>query len=185
MTSRCPTSRATSTARWPPGSGLYVNAAHGIYALNASTGALCWVAPANGQFASSVPLLDGTAVYETTILGSPGPGFPFASSVYALNAHSGAQQWTTSLHGIVRVTPDALVNNLLYVGGSQAQALRLESGAARWQFPAQENQLNGGGPLVIGGTAYVGLADGMTHALNALDGTQRWSAVGVPLVAGA
>jgi outer membrane protein assembly factor BamB len=72
------------------GTGLYVNAAHGIYALNASTGALCWVAPANGQFASSVPLLDGTAVYETSILGSPGPGFPFGGSVFAVDAHTGA-----------------------------------------------------------------------------------------------
>jgi hypothetical protein len=55
-----------------------------------------------------------------------------------------------------------------------------------WQYPVQENQFNRVGLLVIGSTAYVGLADGTTHALGALDGTQRWSAaVGVPLAAGA
>lgn len=167
------------------GTGLYVNAGRYIYALNASTGTVCWVATAYGQGATSVPLLDSNALYETAVIGSPGPGFPFGCTVFALDARTGAQQWMTGMHGFIHVTPTSLVNGLLYMNGTQAQALRLDTGGAAWQYPAQEGQLNGVALLVIGGTAYVGLSDGMTHALNALDGTPRWSAVGVPLAAGA
>jgi outer membrane protein assembly factor BamB len=167
------------------GTGLYVNAGHSIYALSTSTGALCWVAPSCGQQATSVPLLDGDALYETCFGGAPGPGSPVACGAFAVNAHTGAARWTTWLHGFVHVTPTSLVNGLLYVNATQAQALRLESGVAAWQYPAQESQLNEVALLVIGGTAYVGLADGMTHALNALDGTPHWSAAGIPVAAGA
>jgi outer membrane protein assembly factor BamB len=167
------------------GSGLYVNGFHNIYALNASTGVVCWVAPSCGQGADSVPLLDGDALYETCFFGSPGPGSPAVCGVFAVDAHTGAARWTTTLHGFMHVTPASLVNNLLYINATQAQALRLDTGAAAWQYPAQENQINGVAMLVIGGTAYVGLEDGMTHALTALDGTPRWSATGIPLVAGA
>jgi outer membrane protein assembly factor BamB len=167
------------------GTGLYVNEGRYIYALNASTGALCWVAQSCGQGATSVPLLDGDRLYETCFYGSPGPGSPAGCGAFGLDAHTGVSRWMNSMDGFVHVTPTSLVNNLLYMNATQAQALRLESGTAAWQYPAQESQLNAVTLLVIGGTAYVGLADGMTHALNALDGTPRWSALGIPVAAGA
>jgi outer membrane protein assembly factor BamB len=157
------------------GTGLYVNASNKLYAFNASTGAVCWIAPANGQFASSVPLLDGDTLYETSFGGVPGPGSTAYCDVFAVDAHTGAQRWDFPAHGFVHVTPDSLVNGLLYVNATQAQALRPDTGAAAWRYPAQENQLNGVGLLVIGGTAYVGLEDGTLHALNAADGTPGWS----------
>jgi outer membrane protein assembly factor BamB len=158
------------------GTGLYVNAGHSIYALNAGTGALCWVAPSCGQQATSVPLLDGDTLYETCFGGAPGPGSPVACAAFAVNAHTGAARWTTWLHGFVHVTPASLANGLLYVNATQAQALRPESGAVAWRSPAQESQLGEVGLVVAGGVVYTSLADGTVRALGASDGAPHWSA---------
>ncbi|HEV2239163.1 MAG TPA: PQQ-binding-like beta-propeller repeat protein [Ktedonobacterales bacterium] len=105
---------------------------------------------------------------------------------HSTRCESGAARWSIAVHGFAQVSPASLVGGLLYVNATQAQALRPDTGAAAWRFPAQESQIDGVGLLVIGGTAYVGLADGTTHALGALDGAPRWiAAVGVPLAAGA
>jgi eukaryotic-like serine/threonine-protein kinase len=157
------------------GTGLYVNAFHTLFALNASTGALCWTAMSCGQLETSVPLLDGDLLYETCFGGSPGPGSPVFCSVHALDAHTGAERWTDGMHGFVHVTPASLVNGLLFVNATQAQALRPDTGAAAWRYPAKESQLAEVGLIVIGTVVYTALADGTVHALNAVDGTALWS----------
>jgi outer membrane protein assembly factor BamB len=160
------------------GTGLYVAAFHTIYALNASTGAVCWAANSCGQGETSDPLLDGDTLYETCFGGAPGPGSPVSCGVHALDAHTGDVRWTDSMHGFMHVTPASLVNGLLYVNATQAEALRPESGSAAWRYPAQESQIGEVGLVVIGGVAYTSLADGTVHALGAMDGASRWS---VPL----
>jgi outer membrane protein assembly factor BamB len=157
------------------GTGLYVNAGRNIYALNASTGALCWATTPCGQEATSVPLLDGDTLYETCFGGAPGPGSPVDCGLFVVDAHTGAARWTTGLHGFVQVTPASLVNGLLYVNATQAQALRPESGAAAWRFPARESQIGEVGLVVMAGVAYTSLEDGTVHALGAADGSPRWS----------
>jgi outer membrane protein assembly factor BamB len=167
------------------GTGLYVNASGSLYAFNASTGALCWAAPSCFQGAISPPLLDGDRFYETCFFGSPGPGSNTACDVIAVDAHTGDARWKVfqtggvqggQSYGCPQITQASLVNSMLYVNGAQASALRADTGAGVWSYPARVSSNGCDSLVIVGAAAYAVFADGTVHALGAADGAPRWSA---------
>jgi outer membrane protein assembly factor BamB len=165
------------------GTGLYVTAgaeiAFTVLALNASTGALCWISHGDGEGATSAPVLDGTLLYSTAFCGDPGPPSPGTGCVYALDARTGAHRWGIRVNGAYGgIGPASLVNGALYVSNAPSFALRADSGATIWTDSESPffvgMNVNLGQMQVIGATAYTAYTDGTLRALNAADGSVRW-----------
>ncbi|HEX9056952.1 MAG TPA: PQQ-binding-like beta-propeller repeat protein [Ktedonobacterales bacterium] len=160
------------------GSGAYVNAGHFMYALNASTGALCWQSTACGQIATSGPVLAGGALYATCFLGDPGPGSAGPGcGVFALDANTGISRWTLWVTGFPQINTGSLVNGTLYAGGLlQVAAVNASSGTIRWSFPATpQPRLAFSQASVVGSTVFAGGPDGRVYALNIATGAPIWS----------
>jgi outer membrane protein assembly factor BamB len=162
------------------GTGAYVNAFHKIYALDTSSGALCWQATACGQGATTLPLLSGGLLYSGCFYGDPGPGSPGPGcAVFALDAGSGAAHWTFNVTGFPRLSPASLVGGSLFISGTlQVWAVNASTGVARWSFPAQPQSRQTASVIVVGTTAYTGTYDGSIYGLNADTGSVRWHAGG-------
>ncbi len=160
------------------GSGAYVDAGHFMYAVNASTGALCWQSTACGQSTTSGPVLAGGALYGTCFLGDPGPGSAGPGcGVFALDATTGVPRWTLWVTGFPHINTGSLVNGTLYVGGLlQVAAVNASSGTLRWSFPATpQPRLAFSQASVVGSTVFAGGPDGQVYALNSATGSPIWS----------
>ncbi|HEV2239124.1 MAG TPA: PQQ-binding-like beta-propeller repeat protein [Ktedonobacterales bacterium] len=185
------------------GTGIYydVNSGDGLvstYALNASNGALCWARLVQGNAPPgeiSSPVLDGKLMYDKAVCADPGPTDFGKGCLYAVDARTGENRWLIQDKGafFARITPDSLVNNVIYLNAIPAVALRADSGAIIWSDSAPSMPISIGPTSsalqVVGTTVYVAYPDGSVRALNAADGTVRWNVtLGGPithLVAGA
>ncbi|MFD1685743.1 PQQ-binding-like beta-propeller repeat protein [Halobellus litoreus] len=139
-----------------------------LYALDADDGSKIWQFQTNGNIQSSPTVVDGT-VY----VGSDD------SSVYAVSATDGTEQWSTSLsqYMSVRSSP-TVVNETVYVGlaerdGDSLYALDAKTGSVQWK-------VNKGGidssPTVIDGTLYIGsFLPGRIYAVDIDDGSSQWT----------
>jgi outer membrane protein assembly factor BamB len=159
------------------GTGAYVNAFRTVYAVNASSGALCWQGTSCGQGATTAPLLASSLLYAVCFYGDPGPGSAGPGcGVFTLDAGTGAARWTYNVTGFPSLTAQSLVGGVLYVGGTlQVAALNASNGAARWAFPAQPQPRQTFSLVaVVGSTAYAGGPNGSVYALNAGTGAVRW-----------
>jgi outer membrane protein assembly factor BamB len=161
------------------GSGAYVEAGHFMYAVNATTGALCWQSTACGQSATSGPVLASGVLYAACFLGDPGPGSAGPGcGVFALDANTGAPRWTLWVTGFPQLSAASLVNGVLYVGGTlQVAAVNASSGTLRWNFPATPQPQQAFSQVsVVGSTAFARGPDGRVYALNIATGSPLWSA---------
>jgi outer membrane protein assembly factor BamB len=134
----------------------------GLYALNASTGAVLWVAPL-GQVNSS------PAVANDMVFVSAGP-------VFALNADTGTIIWSYSILGIYcgnfRACGPSVANGLVYAldGGAGFYALNANTGGVVF-----DDLLYGGSsPAIANGVAYIGDGGGGINAVNASTGAFLW-----------
>ena len=191
------------------GDALYVTSGEGrVFALNVAgdaegTGgrpALRYNPfPAAGQ--------DGLGpVYSAPALGAPGSGSIYVvtyedpeenddvgANVFALNAETGLQTWSTILPGRIVGSP-ALAGDSLLVGtddgGLHAIALPDDPAAlpGRTWPPFQADDKIWSRAAVADGTLYFGTLGHSVYAVNAGDGRQRWqtplegAVVGTPLV---
>jgi outer membrane protein assembly factor BamB len=139
-----------------------------LYALDADDGSKIWQFQTKNNIQSSPTVIDGT-VY----IGSND------SSVYAVNATDGTEQWSTSLsqYMSVRSSP-TVVNETVYVGlterdGNSLYALDAETGSVQWKVD------KGGidsSPTVIDGTLYIGsFLPGRIHAVDIDNGSSQWT----------
>jgi len=107
---------------------------------------------------------DGTLYY---MAGGLGPRSP----LFAVDAETGEQQWTSEPGGYQMKTP-AVWNDLVVVPiDGTLYGLSVDDGSARWSI-----QLADGGysPTVANGVAYVITYDGGIHAIDLTDGTEQW-----------
>ncbi len=100
-------------------------------------------------------------------------------SVYALDAHTGAQLWTYATDGYVESSP-AVANGVVYVGSDDKNvyALDAHTGAKLWSYTTRGYVESS--PAVANGVVYIGVVSvgsrgDNVYAFNASTGTKLWS----------
>jgi outer membrane protein assembly factor BamB len=157
---------------------VYLGASDGLYAFNASTGALLWRYATNGLVLTSAAVANGLVYFGS-----------YDYNFYALNAATGALQWKYATRG--PVTSPTVANDIVYVGSwdGNMYAFNARSGALLWVYT-----YGGAGcstPAVADGAVYFGSTGGVFYlfALNATTGSLLWrydtgnSAASAPAVA--
>lgn len=138
---------------------VYVTSDDGVfYALNATNGNQLW------NYSTGIsykPDLSSPAIVDDLVYIQSG-GY-----LYALNAATGISLWNYTTGGDYEETP-AVVNGIVYVGGSNVYALNATSGAQLWTSIGHTS------PSVVGGVVYSGSGNSV-YALNATDGNQLWN----------
>jgi eukaryotic-like serine/threonine-protein kinase len=144
---------------------VYIGASNGVYALNASTGALKWSSSFTGCIGLSSPSIVDNVLY----IGA------FDGNVYALNANTGAKIWAFQTGNSIESSP-AVVNGVLYITSDNGTlyALKANNGLKIWKacFGSGSDHA-GDSPAVDNGFVYVGSRNGY-YAFNATDGSQIW-----------
>jgi outer membrane protein assembly factor BamB len=119
----------------------------GVYALNASTGALLWsYFTGDGYAVDSSPAVANGVVY----FGSAD------NNVYALTASTGALLWSYTTGDYVNSSP-AVANGVVYIGSADGDvyALNASSGALLWSYTTAKG-IGYSSPAVANGVVYVG-----------------------------
>jgi outer membrane protein assembly factor BamB len=151
-----------------------------LYAFNARTGAKLWVSPGGGSWSPAVAngvvytgqralnAATGAVLWDSGIGAGGAPAvangvvyFGAGSSVYALDASTGATLWSHATINAVYSSP-AVANGVVYVGsgtddGSNNDALyalNASTGAELWRFRFGDFTYNS--PVVVNGVVYFG-----------------------------
>jgi outer membrane protein assembly factor BamB len=137
----------------------------------ASDGSVAWQFPKDGNTAFSLIAVDSTSVYALNddLSNFPNPG---ASTLYALNATTGATRWQTPLSKTASFT-GAVFNQLVYLESSEGPSLSAYSasdGKLLWKTAQAASVVSVGD-----GTIYLTTATGFA-ALKASDGSVIWQA---------
>jgi outer membrane protein assembly factor BamB len=143
------------------------------YSLNIKTGHVNWSYTTDGAIKAGADYYDGNLYFGT-----------YGGSFYALSAKTGKQVWEESPGGEFYSTP-AIAFGDVYVGNNSgaAYAFVAKDGTEAWS-----RDLGGyvySGPAVgdvpgLGPTVYIGSYDSDLYALNAQNGTVRWTAGPLP-----
>ena len=165
-----PVAPGTESSPMIVGNSVYFGDQGGTeHSLNIRTGHENWSFPTGGSIKAGADYWHGNLYFGN-----------YAGSFYAVNAKTGKQVWSASPGGQFYSTP-AVAYGRVYVGNN--------NGAA-YSFSATNGQLAwsrtlGGyvysGPAVatipgLGPTVFIGSYDSNLYALNAQDGSVRWSA---------
>jgi len=144
-----------------------------VYALDANTGMVRWqfTGAQFGYEFPEAPILEHGVVY--VVFGRNQPFGSTHSSVYALDATTGAVRW--SVHDSANAySAPAVVDGVIYLGSTAGYVAALDAttGVARWRssMDVAADSL----PAVANGAVYVAASDGSVYALNAQTGAQRW-----------
>ena len=146
--------------------------ADGLYALNASTGALIWKYPV-GMAGYAGPAVANGIVYVSSTDGN----------VYALNASTGALLWK-SLVSTYEPSWPTVANGVVYVLSmdTNVYALDARTGAQLWKYPTGPCWTFIAPQAVANGVVYVDACDNDYHetvyALDAGTGTLVWKFTG-------
>lgn len=168
---------------------VYVAGRTWVWALELATGALRWRferapvedagrdGPGLGDlFGDGGDAFDAARSAPTVADGSVYVGHAGDTSpgVYALDADTGAERWTSLAECHVETTP-AVVDDAVLVGDVDGtlSAIATDDGRPRWQFDTPSAAACST-PATDGDTAFV-LAGDNVHAVAAADGTERWS----------
>ncbi len=103
------------------------------------------------------------------------------SSIYCLNATTGAMQWSYKTSGIVHSSP-AIADNIVYCGSwdSKIYAINAKSGKLIWDFQTGIDTVYNcfvgiqASPVVVDGIVYCGSRDAYLYALDAKTGKVIW-----------
>ncbi len=142
-----------------------------FFALRRSDGEVLWRKKiAAGVSGRPLYLADAKAVF----VGADDGG------MYCLDAATGVERWVYRTKGPIASEP-VYEEGMLYFfnGEDRIYALDGHTGAWRWQYereaPESFSIRGSASPLVFGGRAYVGFADGYLAALNARTGDVIWA----------
>jgi outer membrane protein assembly factor BamB len=95
-------------------------------------------------------------------------------SLYAVDASSGALQWTFTDDGAFASSPTIVDGNALVGGfGTELYAVDASTGRSEWSFKA--GNWIWSRPAVVGNQVYVGDFEGNFYALDAASGTLAWT----------
>jgi len=133
-----------------------------VHALQADDGTTKWATPLStvtGFTIGSPAVVDG--VVYVSAAGPPG-------AVYALDAASGALEWSAPAGGFVVGSP-AVSNGRVYVGSTSGQvwAFDASNGGVVW---VRQTGPIGASPAIGGGVVFVGDLGGILWAFDAMDG---------------
>ncbi len=164
-----PVSSGTESSPVVVGNSVYFGSQGGtLYSVNVLTGHQNWSLPTSG------PIKAGPAYYRGALyFGNYGGSF------YSVNAKTGHENWSQSPGGEFYSTP-AIAFGRVYVGNNSDDAYSFTLGGTL----AWSESLGGyvySGPAVadtpgLGPTVYIGSYNGDLYALNAQDGSTRWTA---------
>jgi outer membrane protein assembly factor BamB len=166
---REPVPSGTESSPMVVGNSVYFGDQDGTeYSLNIKNGHTNWTFPTGGAIKAGADYYDGNLYFGN-----------YAGDFYAVNAKSGKQVWEQSPGGEFYSTP-AVAYGRVYVGNNSGAAY---SFVAKTGTPAWSRDLGGyvySGPAVadipgLGYTVYIGSYDGDLYALNAQNGSIRWS----------
>jgi outer membrane protein assembly factor BamB len=157
-----PSSRASIVA---DGSAVFVGSGQEVKALSRDGGAALWAAPA-------------ILVGDVVALAGPGDGAVFAmtldGTLAAINTGDGATRWTLDLLVDLPGSSDdalAFAGGSLLLGGDPIRSLDPADGSVRAEYPSGDSYVSG--MVVVGGTLFAGLADGVV-ALDLSSLAEQW-----------
>jgi outer membrane protein assembly factor BamB len=174
------------------GSYVYVRSGGNLYAFNGKTGDKIWDS-ADGFWVGVPPTVANGVVYTGL----------FNGEVYALDAGTGAQLWSSTVENYTLHSPPVVVSGHVYVvpDNGNVYCLDARTGAKIWNYSTGRSgnffgkiwtpSITGGFvgfPVAVGGYTYVGSDNGVLHALNDSTGIEIWNyttdgVVGSPSVA--
>ena len=146
---------------------VYVAGYNGkVYAFLASTGALRWVYPREGNLEG--PIVSGVVVSQGRAYFGDAKGV-----VYALDMVTGDKLWSFETQDKVWSTP-AINGDTLYVTSfdKKLYALNTSDGRQKWQFEADGVSVST--LLIYENTVYFGTFDRRVYAVNAATGSLKW-----------
>jgi len=161
------------------GDYVYVRSGGNLYALNGKTGDNIWDS-ADGFWVGVPPTVANGVVYTG----------PFNGEVYALDAGTGAQLWSSTVENYTLHSPPVVVSGHVYVvpDNGNVYCLDARTGARIWNYSTGRSgnffgkiwthSITGGFagfPVAVGGYAYLGSDDGILHALNDSTGIEIWN----------
>ncbi len=154
---------------------IYVSTARGLYAFNASDGALAWVYP------TEIPL-----GHSPTIATVNGRSVAYVGGydriIHAVDANSGqpVPGYTPYVAGAGFETNPLIVNGVIYAGNRDGYfyALNAATGGLIWRYKTD-------GPILYSaayknGAVYFASNDAHAYALNAADGSLVWKSAKLP-----
>jgi outer membrane protein assembly factor BamB len=149
---------------------VYVSAMGYLYAFNQVTGGNTW------DFPTKLPLSSPAFANGVVYVGGQD------GNVYAVNAHTGAQIWSTAIGKIVDSSP-AVVTGRLYIGTNAGKlyALNSSTGSVVWSWSSTTATPGGwqspirSSPAVYNGLIFVGSDYGCLFAVNASTGKTAWA----------
>ena len=136
-----------------------------VYAFVASTGALRWVYPREGNLE---PIVGGLVISQGNLYFGGSDG-----NVYALDAATGDKLWSFETGDKIWSTP-AISGDTLYVTSfdNKLYALNVSNGSKTWDFEIGTTSVTT--PLIAENTAYIGAFDRYFYAVDASTGSLRW-----------
>jgi outer membrane protein assembly factor BamB len=153
-----------------------------LVALSATSGDPSWVDPLPvGTFFTSLPVAVGDSVYVAISDGA------FNGELLAMDAADGAVRWVHRGVGPVGQTSSPTVaGDAVYAADGRGGVWKFDPGDGGHLFDFQFNEfIRRSSPVVLGGTALVGLGDGRLVAVDASSGHEVWeSGTGPGLVGG-
>ena len=155
-----------------------------VRALDAESGAVLWLFPAEPDMREYGPFYTVTLLEETLFVTSyerTGSGF-FAQSkgvLRALNSQTGQQLWKATVGGGEFVAAGALTDSTFVIGNSDGMVytFRKEDGAPVWERPFAAAGRVWATPLVISDTVYIASLDHSLYALDLATGQERLSLI--------
>ncbi|NHX37175.1 PQQ-binding-like beta-propeller repeat protein, partial [Halolamina sp. R1-12] len=131
----------------------------------AAAGDKIWNTSTGDNVLSSPTLANGT-VY----VGS------YDGSLYAFDADTGTQKWSTATGGSIYQSSPTVANGTVYLGSYDGSLYAFDADTGTQKWSAATGDSISGSPTVANGTVYVGSADNSLYAFDADTGTQKWSA---------
>lgn len=149
---------------------IYFCSGEKIHAINADTGSLRWVYPAEGKLGALIkttPLIGKDLLYV-----GAGNG-----RLYAITKDDGKLAWSFSTKGIMNSSP-VLADDTIFVGSSDdcLYALDPDTGQQKWKSGFKTHDDISGSPAVANGMVYFMSDDMMLYCAYTSTGRLKWSA---------
>jgi outer membrane protein assembly factor BamB len=123
-----------------------------------------WSTGLSGAIESSPAIVNGVA-FLTTLDGT----------VDALNAITGAVNWTVAPGSGNQYSSPAVANGIVYVGSDNGRVYALDATTGATDWSVLTGDVVESSPTVVSGVVYVGSADGKVYALDATTGAVKWT----------
>ncbi|HJT59580.1 MAG TPA: PQQ-binding-like beta-propeller repeat protein [Ktedonobacteraceae bacterium] len=143
---------------------VYATDTISLYAIDAATGTRLWKTSGINGYQSSPAVANGVVyISEAT------------NNLVAIDAATGAKLWTYDVGRFLSASP-VVANGLVYIGSfgdeEPFDAIDAVTGKTRWTYPMSSVFSS---PAVANGIVYVADGNGIVYALDAANGSERWT----------